>query len=815
MLPHSLQAARELAGTGRLKAFSFDIFDTILFRRCTAPDGVYERAFQLLGLELSKPGMSEVYVQHRQIAEGKARKNEEDKNNYSEVSIDKIYEYFPVHIFGLSSSDLKRLVDAEFRAELDLCFGNAEIKDLLSHLRAQGIRVGFLSDTYWNAGQLTTLLRSCLPGLEWDFLYSSSDHRTSKSEKLFDHYLKDQKLVASSVAHLGDNPAADVSAPRRLGVSTILYPQGTLDLAAGFQRESSIYSLLCHHASTEMRQDGGLRVLRRAVAARLNQDMTPLQRYGCTYLGPVFTAFNRFAQARVDDLRAQGGQVKTVFLARDGLLPFDVWNTLESGDAAYVEINRRIAVIGGSSTLEPLQEFFRHVPMINRQVVEIFLKVKLPAITRFFQSLPAPGVLPGTEFADKLPELIRQADIDRLAVQVRRQVVNHLRAAVPDLDQCTDLVLVDLGYSGTVQKSLHTILRKEGLSTRLHGVYLITADEAFLTLSAGDSAVGLVDDWIMPPASKRVLLSNVALLEQVCSAPVGSVAHYNDDGSVDREDDPRDPAQIESTAEIRRGVLSFARQARELVAAGFPDPFADPCRITPYVAAILGRALLFPTDDELVLLGAMKHDLNLGSQVLLPMADPSYMQSLLVAKAMPYAFSPHEPPMWMAGSLAAISPMYGFLYTLHGAGLLSADATAEAACDEAEVLVLSEAGGKAIKVTVLRDGEGELRLHLPLLRDSNALALAIPAAVLPVRGLLRSVSIQQGKSIKHALRQLVETIDVARFEGDGVVLSQGLFSVTDPNGHLVVPLPQLVHRMALVSVGIVPLDGNRILVQSD
>src|ERR1700745_3034275 len=111
----------------RVQACSFDVFDTFLFRACTTPDGVFERAFQLALGEKHPSSFAISYVQHRIQAEARARAAANDKRNSVEVTIEEIYEFFPFRLFGLDRTALQDLVDAEFHAELDLCRVNDEI----------------------------------------------------------------------------------------------------------------------------------------------------------------------------------------------------------------------------------------------------------------------------------------------------------------------------------------------------------------------------------------------------------------------------------------------------------------------------------------------------------------------------------------------------------------------------------------------------------------------------------------------------------------------------------------------------------------
>jgi predicted HAD superfamily hydrolase len=162
---------------------SFDVFDTFLVRRCTTPDGVFERAFQLSPVSGTHAEAAASYAQHRIDAEGRARKIKFDRLSISEVTIEEIYARFPFRLFGLDGSALPVLVQAEFAAEIDLCRTNIEILRLYRQMRASGRRTGFISDTYWGSERLALLLRSCQPDIAWDFLYASCDYVTISMSK--------------------------------------------------------------------------------------------------------------------------------------------------------------------------------------------------------------------------------------------------------------------------------------------------------------------------------------------------------------------------------------------------------------------------------------------------------------------------------------------------------------------------------------------------------------------------------------------------------------------------------------------------------
>ncbi len=104
---------------------------------------------------------------------------------------------------------------------------------------------------------------------------------------------------------------------------------------------------------------------------------------------------------------------------------------------------------------------------------------------------------------------------------MRKALLTYLRATIPDFDNCTDLVLADLGYAGSVQKALRRIFDLEGITTRIHGTYLLTYDDAFDSLAGDDTAEGFISDLIVTPHVKRMLIRNVSLLEQFCCSAEG------------------------------------------------------------------------------------------------------------------------------------------------------------------------------------------------------------------------------------------------------------------------------------------------------
>jgi len=788
-----------------VSAWSFDVFDTFLLRACTTPDGVFERTYELSVISGICPNVSASFVQHRIQAELRARRTAKEKRGTSEVRIDEIYSFFPFNLFGLTRSDLNDLVESEFSAELELCRANPDMLRQYLDMKRGGHRVGFISDTYWESDRLARLLRACRPGLAWDFLYASCDHGSSKSEALFAKYLAGEGIDAGASFHVGDNDKADIRGAKRHGIRARYYPQASAQLASTFQRETALFELICTGAPSRL--DHGARTLRRMVAAR-SAERSPAFHLGLTVLGPVMKAFDAFIARRCEAVAGPGRRVALGFLGRDGFLSYRIWQDLHGMSAAYVEINRRVSLIASADTMQPLVDLLGKVLKIDAPTFRDMVKIMPPKVAAFFARCPD-GIAAGEDLAETLPGLVDPAEIVALAAGLRARLLAYLRDAIPGFDDCTDLVLADLGYSGSVQKALRRIFDMEGIRIRLHGAYLMSLDDALDDLADQDSAEGFVSDLVVTPHVKRMLIRNVALLEQACCSADGSVRDY-DGGAVLREINPRPAEQMALAAEIQAGAHAFAQRAGEVALEHGLDPYAVSGVAARWCAAMLARLLLLPDDEELALLGTLKHDVNLGTHALAPMLDKEFVRNQITARGFSAACTSAAPPMWLAGSFAGLSPSYGYLYVLFGANRLPADVFEERPCGPVQV-GLFRAGADATleTVTLHRTGLGELRLRIPLSRTMGVTMIALPLARFAPEGLLLGVTVQQGDDVRDA----AESQDVIGIAAEslvyaGVQRSGTQYRAESNDGCLLIPVAPMTRDIAIYSVAITPLGTS-------
>ncbi|MEY9318898.1 hypothetical protein ABIF29_005697 [Bradyrhizobium elkanii] len=175
------------------------------------------------------------------------------------------------------------------------------------------------------------------------------------------------------------------------------------------------------------------------------------------------------------------------------------------------------------------------------------------------------------------------------------------------------------------------------------------------------------------------------------------------------------------------------------------------------------------------------------------------------------------PPMWLAGSFAALSPSHAHLYTLFGANRLPANVFGEALCGTLQVGLFDRNGQASLEaVSVYHTGLGDLRLRIPLSRRMAIATIALPLAKLTRDGMLHGITIQYGKSTaKAAESPNVTAIAEGRLIDAGLERRGRHFRASSDDGMLLMPVDGFEDDVALYTVALTTLDHDRILAVAD
>jgi hypothetical protein len=210
------------------------------------------------------------------------------------------------------------------------------------------------------------------------------------------------------------------------------------------------------------------------------------------------------------------------------------------------------------------------------------------------------------------------------------------------------VALVDIGWSGTIQKALMGVASLQRQRLDVHGYYLGTLPPIVHDLD-GSISRGFYFDAGQPQHLARPVIALRQLVEFICTTQRGSLHGFRQsDGGVvpvhGAVDHPE--AQRESHAQLRAGAMAFAQGlAAERVVFG-QQPVTPEAGLRHFA-----RTVMQPTSEEARHIGNVRHGDGLGADRLRALAafgdGPSTRESLLADYARAY---------WQTGLLARREP---------------------------------------------------------------------------------------------------------------------------------------------------------------
>jgi FMN phosphatase YigB (HAD superfamily) len=616
ILPHALPCALDDASAS-CAVLSLDCFDTLLWRTTHSPGDV----FQDIG---SAGGNS----QQRRWAETDARSRAALRRRSNEVAIAEIYDML---LPDASLEAREAGVAAELAAEARHCFAFGPTVELIRQAKRRGLKVIIVSDTYLSRDQLDWLITTAAgPEVRTliDRIFCSSEFGKAKAEGLFSHVLQQMGVRPENILHLGDNLVADFQAPQRLNIPARHLVQFCKDTEQRLRMEAAASALL--HAGT--RECATYQLHRAAVAVgepRIPDRATML---GYSVLGPVLAAFDVWLRAEVQVIQTKTpGRVHLHFLMRDGYLPLAVHRAvgaLDDVQVAAVEVSRYTAIAAGLTSIERIERFLGREAGAGDYAA---VARQLLFDRREAAALLGNSVSPQAQRATFLANVRKSANTRKIlsrSAALRERLIRHVQNATNPQPGDT-VVLVDLGYAGTVQNWIEPVLRAE-LRVEVAGRYLLLREQE---RSACDKR-GLLDARHYDPQALSALCGNVAAIEQLSTVAQGSVIEYLEDGTPVRAENGIKGRQSETRTAVQQGCVRFAAEWRGPVTVAPSTMALDQERRG--AAAALARFMFLPQAGEVEVLRQFDHDINLGGGETVPLFDGTLAQEELRRQGMFY-----------------------------------------------------------------------------------------------------------------------------------------------------------------------------------
>lgn len=550
------------------KVIGFDIYDTLLLRPLLDAESVKK----IVARRAGEHGAT--YLEHRAAAEQQAR-----EIAGRDVGLDQVYAQLEART-GLAASTIAELRALEERVEKESVQPRPDLVALFADAVRTGKPVVLISDMFLPRAIIEAQLAE--HGISgWDALLLSNEVGLRKDTgAMYDHLYARYGIGPKSFVMLGDNERSDIQIPSDKGAlgQHVLRP---LEMARGWPRFSPLVETYEHTTDLDAEISLGL-VVRRSFASFLPPHADPSSLLGSTpfsigygIAGPLLVAFSEWVleTARRDDMQ------RLYFVAREGRLMKRVFEAWAAGRSdvprvEYLVLSRRAV---GVPLLETREDIFTMAtPDYWPSPIADFLRERfghVPSAQRWKEL----GWDPSREIE------LRSGDLTEIAPLLEALTDELLalgRAERPPLEQYLRDVglgddarsaLVDVGYSGTIQRFLNRLLPRP-----VHGYYMMTNDRPAAMAKKLEVLVrGCFVDGIPHVQDVGPLMYWRSFeLEKLLSSDDPQVLRYEHHGAnvrpVFRPLTDEEKATSTVREEVQAGVMRYVEDARQ-VKAFVPD----------------------------------------------------------------------------------------------------------------------------------------------------------------------------------------------------------------------------------------------------
>ncbi|EFK11329.1 conserved hypothetical protein [delta proteobacterium NaphS2] len=553
---------------GQATYLSFDIFDTAVLRKVQRPTDVFHLVAEVFAQR--KGNLPLDYHQVRIDSEKRARVRAWSVRQHSETTLDEIYqcmaEEWPI-ISGLA----RELQQIEIEVEQTVCVRNEFIYSVFRQAQKMDKKCIFTSDIY--------LPREVIEELIWktgyrDYyrMYLSSSFGVSKAAGgLYEIVLKDLSCDPGEIVHIGDNLDSDVKVARGYGLRSYHYEK-CLDAASRSKKfRQDLAPALSSESAPVTRSIYAGTLINHFFADRTLREIVPEEfwyDFGYRYVGVLFLGFGFWLldQAKENSLE------RLYFLSRDGYIMKKVYDLIassipDSPPSCYMYASRRALnipaivdldektidfLVSGTSTLQ-VGQFLQRLGFDSDSLREEIRGVGFPGENHL--------VVSGQDYG-MLRQLYRniEKDIMERSATEREFVIEYLQRI--DFFAGQRLGIIDIGWHGSLQRSLGNLCKILGKDVDCTGLYLGTFSKAEEIHNEGHKMVAYLCHFGKPDCYHNVIKLCVEIFEFIHTAPHGSVISFtmaNDRIVPVLEENDFEKRKSEKAEALQRGALDFIR----------------------------------------------------------------------------------------------------------------------------------------------------------------------------------------------------------------------------------------------------------------
>lgn len=424
---------------------SFDIFDTLITRCVLNPDDVFKIVENKI---MRQYGIQIDFVKIRKNAEQLAWSQKRARTNIYDI-----YAALPHVCRKIDEKLADQIMQMEIDTEIEACIPRRDMLKVFDHVKQNHRKIVLVSDMYLTSDIISQMLDRC--GYQgYDDIWVSCEKGVRKDDgtmwdMFFDAYGKFRTI------HVGDNPRSDIQLVGDKARDTfyVINPVTAFKL-------SRYYTAFKKYVNTTIENsicmgliiNDGLYNSPFSMQSNAEPLMESESQMGYVSLGVLFTKFAEWLRKNHQD------NMQYLFLAREGFFLqkvyqkyLDAHNINEKDNSKYFLTSRRAASVATIKSWKDVQE-----------ILEQFYRGKLSNLLYARLGFECPDEMLDCEI--EMPRDIRSVMNKLLPYQeiilenAERERKAYLKYINSVCDSENQMVIVDVGYAGTIQYYLMKLL---------------------------------------------------------------------------------------------------------------------------------------------------------------------------------------------------------------------------------------------------------------------------------------------------------------------------------------------------------------------
>lgn len=480
----------------RYNVVFLDVFDTVLKRDVIRPTDVFpfvgRRIVEEYGIDTSD-------FQKIRMEIEKTLKFASLTEIYKEL-----VEKYPLY----NKVSVNWLCENEMRIELELSCINSKVFSLLEFCKNQGKRVFLVSDMYMSSTQIAELLKKngVYQSEHYEKLYVSNEYRATKKDgELFKLILEELKLNPKEVIHIGDAWRSDYISPMLKHIKGVHIPKEDLNIKGN--QISNRYECIINN--------------------RINLYKDQYYRFGYEYFGILLLGMTNWVKAN----NKENNQL--IFLAREGQLIEKAYKQIyPDSNTVYLYVSRRSLIIPTLWMKKSVEERLRALPLSRDFTLKTVLQLLGIEDVFVIEKLLENKYFKNVEDLisdESLFEKFLKYDSSIIEYSKQQYILFKDMLVEKNIDLQNDLHIVDVGWKGSMQKALQTLLNSFGYNKNIYGYYLGVSKEG---KRKNPEIFGHMNGYLFYGneqgnyIEENLLFSFCGLLESMFTANHGSVIGY-------------------------------------------------------------------------------------------------------------------------------------------------------------------------------------------------------------------------------------------------------------------------------------------------